>query len=102
MPPANPFAYDVSRFSKTDANLLQFERVRQFMPPHPEVLQRMVACHVAFGRDHATGQCPLHVAGVQAAMRVSAQGVSLTITARDSSQTAELQRRARQVIKVAR
>ena len=68
------------------------------LPRQPAQLQRMVACHVAFGRDHATRQCPLHVPGAQATMRVTAQDVSLTVLAPAPSQVAELQRRAKQVV----
>ena len=71
-------------------------------PRHPDQLHRMVVCHVAFGREHATRQCPLHVPGVQAAIRVGPRGVSLTILARSPAQTAELQRRVKQVVKLQR
>jgi hypothetical protein len=69
---------------------------------HPDRLHRMVVCHVAFGREHATRQCPLHVPGTQAAIRVGPGGVSLSILAREPAQTAELQRRVKQVVKLQR
>jgi len=65
-------------------------------------LHRMVACHVAFGREHASRQCPLHVPGAQAAMRVGPAGVSLSILARDVAGVAEVQRRVKQVVKLQR
>src|ERR1044071_6370210 len=35
-PPANPFAYDVSRLSKTDPSLIGYQESHRFSSPHPE------------------------------------------------------------------
>jgi hypothetical protein len=42
---SNAFAYDVSRFSKTDPKLLQFEQIRQFASPHGDARKIAMGPH---------------------------------------------------------
>ena len=41
--PSNPFAYDVSRQSKTDPKLIAYEEVARWKSPHPEPKRLAVA-----------------------------------------------------------
>lgn len=69
-------------------------------PPqgHLEQLQWMVTCHIAFGREHGRGACPLHVRGVSAATLIDRHGVRLRILTSEPSQVVELQQRVKRLV----
>lgn len=87
----NPFAYDVSRFKKTDPNLIRWEQVNRWVCPTKEARRLAFGpgdvLHVAAGqnvirRSDAGSQAPLEVGVPVEAVAVAGDG-TIYVAARD-------------------